>query len=324
MAYTLYSSETYWQERAKNWKNIAIPAFFSLSNIQEAWWKSHHKPELRIVEITQKGKVVGVVPFCSFDQRKTLQFLGDQDVSDYLDWIVADSDKAEKGLQQFLAEDKTWQKIELISIPHTSSLPSSLKTIAKQHDWKFSQKEQDVCPIISLPETWEEYLQNIGKKQRHEIQRKWKRLEEQVSVTFRVVNKISRNLTDLEKFIKLHRLSSIEKATFWTDEHLKYFKELTLAASKGGWLRLYFLDINGEPAAAMYCFEYEESLLVYNSGFDATQFLDMSPGQVLTAFTIQDAIKRGKKKYDFLRGNEEYKSRYGTENFPVFNVTVTK
>jgi len=297
---------------------------FQELSVQKSWWISAGQPALHIVVIFEEEQPIAQFPFCL--RNNTLQFLGDQGVSDYLDALIIEEKQALAfaGLEEYLSHKNTWQKIELVSLPEHSLTFDGMKNIADHNHYTFTQTQQDVCPIIELPATWDEYLSNVGKKQRHEIKRKWLRLEEQGNVTFRVVTSTIDDSEALKTFFTLHRQSSIEKDNFWTSEHVSYFEELSSAVSEGGWLRLYFLDFNGEAAATMYCFEYGDDLLIYNSGFNASSYVDKSIGHVITAYTIKDAIERKKKRYDFLRGGEEYKMRYRPTAHPVFNVVVEK
>ena len=65
--------------------------------------------------------------------------------------------------------------------------------------------------------------------------------------------------------------------------------------------------VEDRPAAALFCLEYGDTVGLYNSGFDP-EARALSPGVVLIARTIEDAIARGFRRYDFLRGEEPYKS----------------
>lgn len=308
---------------ALSWTSRA-ESFFQQLPIQKAWWESHGKPLLQSVAVYQGDKVVGLFPF--FLSGETLHLNGHVNITDYMDVIVEQSLLHETWqiFGEYIHTLKGWRQVRLISIPSHSSTPLHLEALANRYGWRFTQVEQDVCPIISLPGSWEEYLQSIGKKQRHEVTRKWRRLNETAQVNFRVVTDTSKDTQALEDFYRLHRFSSPEKAAFWTAEHIRFFAELSEAASSNGWLRLYFIDVNNEPAAAMYCFDYQDSLLIYNSGFDAQKYLGMSVGNVLTAHTIRDAITLGKQKYDFLRGGEEYKFRYRAQPYPVFNLVAER
>ena len=49
-----------------------------------------------------------------------------------------------------------------------------------------------------------------------------------------------------------------------------------------------------------------------------------TPGVVLIARTIEDAIARGFRRYDFLRGEEPYKYGFGAAPADVLRVTLER
>lgn len=322
-----WTVHTHWQAVTDIWDALLAQTknrtLFQERAVQHAWWVSAQQPPLQLVVVSSDSAPVALFPLCEVNQ--SLQFLGDQDVSDYLDAIILPefADGTVEAFGEFLQQSTT-KKVSLISLPEHSLLIERLQNLTTTRGWQFQRTEQDVCPVIQLPATWDEYLAFIGKKQRHEIKRKWTRLEEHGDVKFRTVTDTNAEPEALTTFFTLHRKSSVEKDQFWTPEHLHYFAELSRVTSENGWLRLYFLHFNGAPAATMYCFEYGDDLLIYNSGFNAEALVDRSVGSVMMAYTIRDAIARGKKRYDFLRGGEEYKLRYRPTLHPVFNVLVEK
>jgi len=326
MSYSIITRADFFDTGVQDISGFIPNNFFDQVSVLKAWWESHRKPLLFSIQFFEQNELIGFLALCTFDGGKTLQFLGDQDVSDYLDIEIKTGYERQvlRELEQCLQELSSWAILTLISLPAHSVLRQALAEFAQNNQWRVQETQQDVCPIIELPPTWEEYLLLIGKKQRHEVTRKWRRLEEQGTVDFRVVTDTQQNPAALETFFRLHRLSSLEKAEFWTAEHEQYFRLLSTLASQHGWLRLYFLDFNGGPAAAMYCFAYQSQLLIYNSGFDPVTYQGKSVGNVLTAYTIQDAISQGFVKYDFLRGGEEYKLRYRAVPKPIFNLELKK
>jgi CelD/BcsL family acetyltransferase involved in cellulose biosynthesis len=48
----------------------------------------------------------------------------------------------------------------------------------------------------------------------------------------------------------------------------------------------------------------------------------MSPGLVLLARCVEDAIRSGLREYDFLRGRERYKYDLGGRDRIVYRVTI--
>ena len=73
--------------------------------------------------------------------------------------------------------------------------------------------------------------------------------------------------------------------------------------------------------ASFLCVEYAGTVGLYNSGFDP-EHARLSPGIVLLAHVIRDAIERGVATFDFLRGEEPYKQAFGPVSEDLFNVRV--
>ena len=68
--------------------------------------------------------------------------------------------------------------------------------------------------------------------------------------------------------------------------------------------------MNGDPAAAYLNFDYSNCVWVYNSGLSPT-FMDLSAGWVLLGHLIKWANENQRVEFDFMRGQEEYKYRFG-------------
>ncbi len=180
-----------------------------------------------------------------------------------------------------------------------------------------------MCPVIMLPDDWEVYLEQVvNKKQRHEIRRKMRRIEREAEVRWSVVDERSDLGQETAAFIALHRLSTQEKHSFMTPEMEAFFHEIAGVMAAAGWLYLTFIEVNGDRAAAMLGFLYHDRLLIYNSGYNPEAYAELSPGIVLTATTIQDAIRRGVQVFDFLQGDEVYKYRFGAEDTVVYRTQV--
>ncbi len=301
-----------------------INTVFFTPQFQQVWWKNFGKGECHIIRVDNDAKeLIGVAPF--FIHNGTLSFFGNHELSDYLDFIIQSGSEMEcyAAITDKLRE-LSWASISLFSVPEKSLALSQFSELIKKEGWQIEIHQQDICPVISLPQTWEEYLQKIGKKQRHEIKRKWKNVEEHLHPQFSVVSSAENIDQAAHDFIHLHKLSSAEKAAFWTPEQTAYFRDIIQVAAENNWLKLFFLEVEGKRAATMLCFDYNNQFYLYNSGYDPVQFAGMSIGNVLTSHTIKTAIELGRSRYDFLRGDEEYKLRYGAVAEPIFDVTISR
>jgi CelD/BcsL family acetyltransferase involved in cellulose biosynthesis len=91
---------------------------------------------------------------------------------------------------------------------------------------------------------------------------------------------------------------------------LRFHREAMLGLNNAGLLRLYTLSFGGQIAAAHYGITCSGSHYVYLLGFDP-DFAFESPGVLLMAHAIKEALAEGCRKVDFLRGREAYKYEWG-------------
>ena len=70
------------------------------------------------------------------------------------------------------------------------------------------------------------------------------------------------------------------------------------------------IDLPGIIIASFVTLEWDDTVGLYNSGFHPDRAA-LSPGVVLLAHVIRDAIERGRRRFDFLRGEERYKYEFG-------------
>jgi len=178
---------------------------------------------------------------------------------------------------------------------------------------------QEVAPFISLPSSWESHLESLDRKDRKELKRKFKRLE---TTSYRFRYSTEKNATDFEEFIKLHKLSDVSKNKFMSDKMKSFFSDLYFLSIPGWQTKLAFLDIEGKPAAALFYFENEDEILLYNSGYDPAQKF-YSAGLLLCADLIKQSIEQKKKTFDFLRGNERYKYDLGAKDHSLFQFVIS-
>jgi len=299
---------------------------------QRTWWQHLGNDDLVLIAFrTDDDRLVGLAPLYGKTNaagQRELTFVGCVDVSDYLDLII-DRDyiaDVHRALLDCLSgtDDLAWDKVYLCSLAHNSVTPTQLAEATRAFGWSAKVIQQDVCPVITLAASWDEYLAGINKKQRHEIRRKMRKIEAEAEVNWLMIDSANGLAGAMDTFIDLHQKSTRDKQDFWNQEMIAFFKAVTLELAKCGWVKLYFIEVNGVKAATVLCFDYSNEILVYNSGYDPVQFAHLSPGNVLVSYTIQDAIRLGRSRYDFLRGDEVYKFRFGAEAEPVYDLHITR
>jgi len=297
---------------------------------QKTWWTWLGKGELRLITVRDEAdRLVGIAPLCLevVERRKTLSFVGCVEVSDYLDVIIS-PDQPEQVCRAFFdvleSPDLEWELMDLCNIPSTSLTLQHFAGAAEARGHRVRVECADVCPVIALPDSWEAYLSSLDKKQRHEVRRKLRRAASEVDLRWYVVDDRHDLAAEMDDFITLHQKSAVEKDAFMDERMQGFFHAFARLLQKAGWLQLTFLEMNGQKAASLLNFDYGNTIMVYNSGYDPERFAHLSPGVVLTALSIQHAIELGRARFDFLRGDEEYKYRLGGRDTEVFRLIVER
>lgn len=300
---------------------------------QAAYRRVFDEGVLKVIEVRDDdGTLIGIAPlYCTvIDGMRTLLFLGGADPSDYLDMIIARGREAEVGaaIVEALAASNDWDQIDLYNVPETSPTREWLGESVSAQGWAFDDERQVVSPRLILPEsiTFEDYVAGLKKRDRHELRRKLRRANATEGLRWYLVDGefASELEPEVDAFIDLLKRSRRDKAEFMTSQMRRFFFEGVRAAHRGGWLQLAFLEVEGRKAATYLSFDYDDRLMVYNSGMDPDSFRSLSTGIVLMARLIENAIQKGKRVVDFMRGDEEYKYRLGAEDMWVHHLRVKR
>ncbi len=299
---------------------------------QSTWWKHLGEGNLLLLGFRSEddGRLVGIAPLfrtLGDSGRPVFYLIGCRDVSDYLDLIIeqGQEDAVYLSLLEYLRhEAQDWDLIDFCNIPQDSLTYVRLRELAEAQGYQSLVEIEDVCPIIDLPGTWDEYLMMLNKKQRHEVRRKLRKSDAEADTRFVVVGLDHDLQAEMQDFIDLHQKSTPEKDQFMDPKMQAFFFDMAQVLQEQGWLQLVFVDMDGEKAAALLNFDYGGSILVYNSGYDPARFRHLSPGIIITARSIEHAISLGRTHYDFLRGDEVYKYRFGAQDTQVRRLLMAK
>jgi hypothetical protein len=176
----------------------------------------------------------------------------------------------------------------------------------------------DQSPYVPLEGSFDTYLARLGKKDRHELQRKMRRAERLCQHELR----LTAGSQDLEVFLHLHRLSSPRKAMFMQADMEDFFRDLCHSLEQADMLHLTTLWDGDIPLASQFQLRFNNVLHLYNSGYDPAQSA-LAPGMVLLGMNIRAACESGIHEYDLLRGTERYKYDVGGIDRPVYRLQWT-
>ncbi|RJP53514.1 MAG: GNAT family N-acetyltransferase [Anaerolineaceae bacterium] len=335
MDYTLHKdfSEIKEQEWNEFLKGAVTDTPFQRYEYQSAWWAHRGGGEWRnaqlvLISARENDKLIGFAPLFieEYDGRKALLLNGSIEISDYLDVIVRPDDHARflSGLLDFLASNlaDNWSALDWYNLPDDSPTLAAFKAEAAQRGWTYHEEVYRPTPRIALNGGFDEYLSRIDKKQRHEIRRKLRRAAESGRVNFTIVPKDADIEPELESFFHL-MIQEPNKALFLKDVMRHQMSHAIRSAHEYGYLWLAFLEVDGVKAAASLNFDYNNKLWGYNSGV-SREYMELSPGWVLMAKVIEWCCENGRHEFDFMRGDEEYKYRFGGVNKYVMRARLTR
>lgn len=290
--------------------NLRWPSVFVLPGWLEAWWKSFGSGYQQLVlVVSENSEVIGIAPLKVKDG--TASFIGDNSVCDYLDIIV--SSGKEDVFSDCILEHLKGVGIEslvLETLRPDSFAGHNVVERARLSGRMVSCSPIDVSFEMFLPSAWEEYLVSLESKQRRDVERKIRQLENVAEVRFDVSCNHEVGKAELNTFFSMMADSRRDKAQFLTADMRAFFENIVSAMSDYGLLRLAFLSVGVAKVAGILYFEYNDRIYLYNSGYNP-QFADMNVGLVSKSYCIRRAISARKKVFDFLKGPEVYKSRLG-------------
>ena len=261
--------------------------------------------------------------------------MGGRKYADYTGF-VSRPEHRDAAIAAFLAHVKSldWQRWRLECLRLSSAeierwlrhFPTKLYDIRRVRTLNPGEDiDQELCPYVPLSNDWESYL---ATRLSANARQKLRRLLRQVygSDVYRITH-AGPKTAERDIKILLHWWR-----TKWRDVKGDRLESMTrligtmlMRAFRTDTLFLPVLWEQNRPVAALgILLDREKKTMLFSiTGRDDT-FEGPSPGLVLHAHSIREAIGRGYATYDFLRGNEPYKYSFGVEERRIDSFIITR
>ena len=274
------------------------------------WARTLCAGEALVLTAHDSDRLVGLLPLFVADDahgRRLLPMAAGP--SDYLDGVFADAVRAEAAAA-LLGAARRCDAIDLPQLPASSPL----LTAPGPAGWSDERAQAAPCPATSLPATPSaRLLQNL---------RRDRRRAESAGITFVGASNTAEASDMLETLFTLHaaRWRRRGQAGVFADPAVRRFhRQAVPALARTGLLRLYALrrEADGAILAVLYGMAAKRRFYYYIGGFDP----DLAPlglGTLLIAGAIEAAMREGAVLFDFLRGGESYKYRWGAADQQTF------
>lgn len=307
------------------WKDLFLRCPDATPFQHPAWllcWIEAFRPrDLIGIEVREGNRLIGLAPLLIYprDRERVLAFAGGG-VSDYLN-LLAEPGSEMLVLDRVLDAAQTipdWTVLDLTDLSQNSALLQS--ALARAHTQK-----HDLCYVLALPQSTEQLVESLSKRQWSNLRnaRARTRREGELSIDRASAANFPEFLDDL---VRLHTLrwNELEQNGVLSDSRLLDFhRGAAPALLRDGLLRLYRMRLNERTVAASYAFFHRETVFCYLQGFDP-QFSRLSPGTQLMFAVIEDALRLGLRRFDFLRGEEGYKLHWRPQGEPTYRVEVPR
>jgi CelD/BcsL family acetyltransferase involved in cellulose biosynthesis len=316
----------------RDWSALvtADPAgtFFHTPGFLKLYWEEFAaEPDHLLLGFAEEdGAQVGAVAFERFGG--TLRFLGGTEVTDYMGPVAPPDVQPTVAKELFagLARLEDWAEADLRGLPEDKPWLELLAEAAGAQGFAVEtlDDQNGVAPHLSLPGSYEEYLERLPSKLRHEIKRKARRLEAEAG-PWHICLATEETLEPfLDRFVELHQQSEGPKGVFMQPGMEIFFRRLGAAFLPRGIFSLTFIEAaEHRKLAGSIGFRFEGTYSLYNSAFDRGH-QSVSPGMVLVAEDIRIAIEAGCSAFDLLKGDYAYKYRFGAVPRPIKRLVVRR
>ena len=223
---------------------------------------------------------------------------------------------------------QAWDVIDLRRLSSDDPALAALEhALRRPPGWQVFREREDVCPVIEASgEGWDDYLASLGKKDRHEIRRKLRRAAAVGELRIEIAEPSE---AAMESFIELHRLRFGERGLFPSgpggDRSRRFVHRLAELESQSSSPQLHvgLVSCGERLIYAMLAFDDGHTCFLYNAGMDPAA-ADVSPGITGTAEYLRNRLAAGRRRFDFLRGNEAYKYEWGARDEPIERLLVVR
>jgi CelD/BcsL family acetyltransferase involved in cellulose biosynthesis len=290
------------------WSGLAerSGSVFSTWEWASTWWQHFGAGRrLELLRCERDGEAFAIVPLCASRRGpvRVLRLIG-HGPADLLGPVCSPGDRGAAGeataaaLRAGLAGP--WDVLLAERIP-AGPLGTALGGAVLQ---------REASPELEIAaRSWEDYLASCSRNLREKLGRNTRKLERKHELRYRLCDDPSRLGAAMDALFRLHRERWGEASSFAHASAVPFHRDFAAVALERGWLRLWLLEVDGEPAAAWYGFRFGGAESFYQSGRNP-RFDRFSVGFLVLMRSIEAAFEDGLDRYAFLRGDEPYKSRF--------------
>jgi CelD/BcsL family acetyltransferase involved in cellulose biosynthesis len=174
-------------------------------------------------------------------------------------------------------------------------------------------------PVVEVPSGgWDTYMATRSRNFRKKLGVAERKLAQDHAASFRLVDGREGLDDALDTLFELYR------SRWGTGSPVERFhRDFAGIAADRGWLRLRLLELDGRPAGVSFAFRFESTEWLVLAARDPA-LTEESPGFVLRAHVIRDALDTGATRCRLLRGGQAYKQRFATSDPGLDTIAIAR
>jgi len=298
-----------------------------------AWWEVFGRDrELNILVVRDEDHVIAIapllkrtvqrysfLPFCRLEFLASGEAEAEETCSPYLDFIISKGREPEAVslIARYLREhDDDWDEILLAAMPAASPNLPLMAQSSVADSLNVQPVSTEPALYLELPDIYADFVDRLSPSLKREI-RKDRRVAAAKGYRFRVIDDPGGFQDGFRTLIGLHQsrwTSRGEPVVFGNPRFRRFHELLAERILSKRWLKLFILEVAGEPIAALMAFTFGDRVILYQSGFRAGCRTLFHPGSAVRDMAIEWSIAEGYKEWDFLRTQPgSYKYRWTSQ-----------
>jgi CelD/BcsL family acetyltransferase involved in cellulose biosynthesis len=278
---------------------------FARPGYLRAWWRAFGAGRLEILTQRDGNELTAVMPLA---HRPGLALSP-------CSWQLPEFRiaRADDAAAAALFDELFGRRPQLVSLRFLDGSDDTVKQLRRAADrahYHSAVRSMDSCPVTFLEEDWSAYERKLSRNLKQDVARCRRRLGELGHVSLEVCE----SPDDLEAAFALEQKGwkgSRGTAMASRRERRQFWAEITKWAADNGWLRLVFLRAGARRVAFHLALESNQTYVPLKGGFDPA-VRECSPGKLIIHATLERAFSVGLRRYEFLAGGGDYKSRWAT------------
>lgn len=311
--------------------------FHTLDWLESYWHHFGHAQKLRVLVVRAADNTIGIVPFVvrteqrQYGKLRVLTYPLDNWGSWYSPIGGNQAATLTLAMRHLANSPRDWDMIDIPWVDHDTTDRGRTLRALQSAGMSAGVKPDGEAVTLNLSGNWDQYLANLNCKQRANIRRNARRVEESGEATFiRHRPRPAREGDGNPAWSLYEQCEQVAKGTWQAtvedgntishEDYRPFLRDAHEAAAKLGMVDMNLLEIDGQPVAFTYNYHYYGNVFGLRTGYLADH-PQKGLGQYLLTRSLEDSFSRGDVRLEMGAGGQSYKKRIGNVEETVYRVT---